>query len=407
MGFIGRLEDMSFPDIVQMLSMSRRTGKLTVTEGASRAFVVFRQGDIVAASLGRGRETLGKALVRRQLVAESTLALALEVQKNLLPDRLLGTILLEMNAVDDIVLSQVVREQVEEVLAELVNWENGSFKFDPMALGDAMSAELNGKDLVVPSGLRAEHAMLEAMRRHDERLRDEATQTPPVVPPPPLRFSSLRKRGAADPAAAPEASEAVEVFSPAQLVGLLMQAQREHEATVNEDFAAVSPINTLKSIMEEGRGARSVAELSLLILRCATAVVNRGLLLAVEHGQALGMGQFGLQVPLGRANQRIKGIRIPLGEPSVIADAVSERRTFRGTIPPGKWNEYLLEQIGGDKPEESAIVPMLVNGDARLLFYGDNLPERIALGNLEILELLMLYAGIEMEKVLLESAVGE
>jgi hypothetical protein len=50
---------------------------------------------------------------------------------------------------------------------------------------------------------------------------------------------------------------------------------------------------------------------------------------------------------------------------------------------------------------------MLVNGGVRLLFYGDNLPERIALGNLEILELLMLYAGIEMEKVLLESAVGE
>ena len=407
MGFIGRLEDMSFPDIVQMLSMSRRTGKLTVTEGASRAFVVFRQGDIVAASLGGGRETLGKALLRRELVTESTLGLALEVQKNLLPGRLLGTILLEMSAVDDRVLSQVVREQVEEVLAELVTWENGSFKFDPMALGDAMSAELDGKDLVVPLGLRAEHAMLEAMRKRDERVRDEAAQNPAVPPPPPLRFSSLHRRSVSEPVPAPEAKEQVEGFSPAQLVGLLMQAQREHEATVSENQAPASPIATLKSIMEEGRGARSVSELSLLILRCATAVVNRGLLLAVERGHALGMGQFGLQVPLGRTNQRIKGIRIPLSEPSILADVVGERRGFRGKLQPGRWNDYLLEQIGGEQPEESAIVPMLVNGQVRLLFYGDNLPERVALGNLEILDLLMLYAGIEMEKVLLESAVGE
>jgi hypothetical protein len=412
MGFIGRLEDMSFPDIVQMLSMSRRTGKLTLTEGASRAFVIFRQGDIVAASLGRGRETLGCTLVRGGFITESTLNLALDVQKNLLPDRLLGTILVEMNAVDPQRLSEVVREQIEDVLAELVTWENGSFKFEPMALGEAMTAELENKELVVPAGLRAEHAMLEAMRRKDERTRDDVDQpqnqsATPTPPPPPLPFAPPRKRATVEAPLASPSPEAPEVFSPAQLVGLLLQAQREQEESVGSGLGVPSATAVLKSIMEEGRGARSVPELALLIMRCATAVVNRGVLLSIDKGVAHGMGQFGLEVTGARANSRVREIKIPLNEPSVFAEVAQQMRSFRGKLPHCKWNDYIVAALGEVEPEEAAVVPMLVNNTVRLMFYGDNLPERVQLGNVEILEMLMLYAGIEMEKVLLESVVGE
>ena len=37
MGFMGRLGDMPFEDIVQMLSMSQRTGRLTLTHAMSKA----------------------------------------------------------------------------------------------------------------------------------------------------------------------------------------------------------------------------------------------------------------------------------------------------------------------------------------------------------------------------------
>jgi hypothetical protein len=334
MGFIGRLEDMPFADIVQMLSMSRRTGRLTLTEGVSRAWVVFRQGDILAASVGEGGDALGQTLLKRGIIDQEALQAALRVQQSLKPPELLGRVLLDLNLIGAETLAAVITDQVEEVLGELMYWENGSFKFEPMTAHEAMGVEIAGSELVVPTGLRTDYAMLEAVRRRDERDKDQRTVPPKTTRP----AGNWAARDAEGPTLAGMADE-VTRFSPAQLVGMLMQASREREAAVREGATPPPLLGTLKSIMEEGRTARTPPEIALLVMRCATAVVNRGVLLSLSNGILRGIGQYGLQLPDNRANERVRNIRIPVDQPSIFQGVVAHNVPFRGRLKRCWWND--------------------------------------------------------------------
>ena len=158
--------------------------------------------------------------------------------------------------------------------------------------------------------------------------------------------------------------------------------------------------------MEEGRWANTVPEVSLLVMRCAAAVVNRGVLLSVIEDSLHGIGQFGLQIADGQANERIRNIRIPVDQQSVFQQVLNKKIPFKGKLKRCWWNDYLVHQLGGVFPEDVIAVPMMVNGEVERVFYGDNLPDRAPVGCPEIIEMLMLYAGIEMEKMALTLTSG-
>ena len=53
MSLLGRLEDLSLTDIVQIVYLSRRTGVLEIINDAGRHTVMFRQGLVVNAAIAR------------------------------------------------------------------------------------------------------------------------------------------------------------------------------------------------------------------------------------------------------------------------------------------------------------------------------------------------------------------
>ena len=46
MGLVGRLEDLALPDIFQVISLTKKTGKLTLTRREGTGVVVFKDGQI-------------------------------------------------------------------------------------------------------------------------------------------------------------------------------------------------------------------------------------------------------------------------------------------------------------------------------------------------------------------------
>ncbi len=58
----------------------------------------------------------------------------------------------------------------------------------------------------------------------------------------------------------------------------------------------------------------------------------------------------------------------------------------------------MLRSLGGGWPEEIVVAPLIAGGRVLLVFYGDNLPGQEALGALEELELVLLEAGLAMER---------
>ena len=87
-------------------------------------------------------------------------------------------------------------------------------------------------------------------------------------------------------------------------------------------------------------------------------------------------------------------------DPSVFRTVVESGRSFRGRLAKTFWDEYLIRQLGGEEPDEAIAVPMSVGGNVVSIFYGDNVHSKDPIGSIEMLELLMLYASLGMERML-------
>ena len=185
MSLVGRLEDLALPDIFQIISLSKKTGTLVVRSRKGTGMVVFRNGQVVQAASDSIRDSLGNILVSQGMVTEPVLARALALQKRE-TDSPLGMILVEMGAVSAQTLETVVRKQIEEIIYDLLAWEEGFFNFELGEVAPKDAIEIDTQEFLLKSGISAEYLLMEGTRILDEKRKD----FPPVPakepsPPPP------------------------------------------------------------------------------------------------------------------------------------------------------------------------------------------------------------------------------
>jgi hypothetical protein len=179
------------------------------------------------------------------------------------------------------------------------------------------------------------------------------------------------------------------------------------EAMTRMDEAGTPPERSTPLAIASGPLAPSLrGEVTLGLLRRASAVASRGLLLLLRGDEAQGAGQIGLDEPPD-GDARARGVRLPLAEPSVVANAVERRESWRGKVPPTPANERLLDLLGGRQPGEALVVPMVVGDGVGLVFYGDDGGSGRSLGPVEDLEWALLEAGLAMERDLLEERLHD
>jgi len=140
----------------------------------------------------------------------------------------------------------------------------------------------------------------------------------------------------------------------------------------------------------------------VLIMHLAADVVSRGVLLFVRSDGITGHVQFGVGGARDSGDERIINIKIPLREPSIFAAATHARTTYRGKIGPGKWNDYFLNQLGGKRPDEAVIIPIIVAGKVVAIFYGDDAGSGTPLGDVERLQTLVGQTFSAVEASILE-----
>ncbi len=83
---------------------------------------------------------------------------------------------------------------------------------------------------------------------------------------------------------------------------------------------------------------------------------------------------------------------IPLDQPSVLADVMVKKGSYRGMLPLSFWDDFLVAQLGGGRPREIAVVPAVAGGEVVALLYGDNLPADAPIGPLAGLEAAVMEA---------------
>lgn len=391
MSLVGRLEDLALSDIFQIISLSKKTGTLVLKGKAGAAVVVFKNGQVVQAATDDLRDTLGNILISRGILSEQDLTRALDEQKKIKGAKRLGGILVDMGLLKQEVLEDTIREQIEGMIYSLLAWEDGFFNFELGDVSPTDKIEVSTHEFLLKAGINPEYLLMESARVMDERKRD---QKPGPEDKPKSATRESKKKTDSEFA---EFLEEHGITSPSAPTGeerALMDRSRE--------------MNTLKAMFEELRFPSATAEITLLVLRYASEIVNRAVLFMVTRDDIKGLGQFGIDLgPDKSADQRVRDIHIPTSEPSIFSKVVADMRSVIGKYEGTAWDEYLIKEMGGTEPNEYFLVPLVSNNRVAAMLYGDNLPEDKPIPNITGLEIFVHQAGLAMEKALLERKLME
>ncbi|MCP4899492.1 MAG: DUF4388 domain-containing protein, partial [bacterium] len=245
MALVGKIEEIPFSEILELLAMSRKTGRLSVNTGTEEALIVFRDGKIIYSASSTMRETFGSIVTGLGLVSHEDLALGLNAQHRTKEEKRLGRILVDMQllTIDD--LTRACQQQVLQVMKEILSWEKGFFRFKAYDIPDHGEVEVDALNLVLDRPVDARQAVFDAAKEQDERMRDT------------------------DPS-------------------IMLDA--------NGNLAGVPPAQTtVGSLMDTVSSPSITAELVADVLKAAAPVLRRAVVLSVRGHSIHGVAQVGLE----------------------------------------------------------------------------------------------------------------
>jgi hypothetical protein len=166
MSLIGSLEDLSLGDILQIISLSKKSGVLALRTNDGEGRVVFRSGLVCGAVAKDGPRDLRGVLVGGGFVEEADFAAAEIVARE--QERELDEVLGEAGPITAERLASLRREAVEAAVVGMFRWREGDFSFDVRE-----TCEAEDPELILPVGINAQYLAMEGARCDDEGERDD------------------------------------------------------------------------------------------------------------------------------------------------------------------------------------------------------------------------------------------
>lgn len=363
MSLAGRLEDLAISDIFQILSVGRKTGTFIVNGSRGTAVIVFKNGMVVRAETSDLPGTLGDNLLEAGLIKETILNMAVEVKKKL-PSKSIAEILFELGSVSPDALEKAAKKRIEKVICRLLQWEDGDFQFELEDLAPSEMTSLPDYGWELSRGLSAEYLLMEGARVQDE---SQASFVPTE------EFEKEEDEGGGGDAG---------------------WEDWETPAAVRKDISA------LKSLTQELRFPNSASEITLLILRFASDMFNRGVLFMVGDSEMVGLGQFGLEIE--RADEKVRETVLSFDKSQFFKKIILEQMPYKGTIEKDELTMHLMNELGGGWPSEVVVFPVVAEGKAVAVLFCDNLSSGDPIEETEGLEIFISHAGLALEKSLLQ-----
>lgn len=171
MSLVGNLEDLDLGEILQIVSLSKKSGTLVLQSQGREAAIVFRSGQVVRASSSMFPQNLGELLTRHSIIDSVILRKALALQQSEGFLERLGAILVKHFDVNQEVIEEVVRTQVEKVVLSLFEWTSGSFDFQFQDLVETVyDTRMDPLQFMLNQGLNPQLLAMEGVQAMDERL---------------------------------------------------------------------------------------------------------------------------------------------------------------------------------------------------------------------------------------------
>lgn len=342
----GSLEDLDPGDLITVLGLLGKSGKLSLSHADSEGMVVFRHGKIIYAASSSFRENLGSMLISRSLIDEPQLVAALERQRHTEVEERLGHILIDMQAITQEDLEDVFRDQVSRVLSEFIPWRSGTFRFDSMEIVDHGEIELPAGDLLAPLGLSTDHVLLAAAQRLDEESPEHHTEEPVAD-----HGHQLFDDTVEGPAPEPE----------------------------NDSM-------TLGSLVPEIHGPGFKGESLHSLMTLAQASFRRGILFSARKAKFRPTAHFGMEVEADLPHGSVIDFVVPRSQPGILRRSAETQRTVMASLPQGQEDEELLKALGGLPETKSVAAPLIVRDEVVLVLYGDRIRDGLQTGWIEAIE---------------------
>jgi len=179
MSLVGNLEDLSLPDILQIVSLSRKSGILMLEREGQQGKIIIRQGRVIQTISPRQGKTLGELLTARGLLRPDDLKKALEIQRTGEVRELLGDILVQLKFIDEATLEKVVTEQIEDAIVFFLSWREGTFSFELAEIKGRGEFSVDPQAFILDRGIDTQWLVLEGTRMIDERSRDRGAVPAP------------------------------------------------------------------------------------------------------------------------------------------------------------------------------------------------------------------------------------
>lgn len=189
MSLVGSLEDLGLGDILQIVSLSRKSGVLNLTWEDRKGKIIFRDGQVVAAVSNELPASTQSLLVEgaSQIVSSQQIAQAMALKRGIGKEKSLKEILIERLGISAEKIEERIRDHVEKVVFHFFSWPEGNFNFE-LKEGAFENEELGPEadGLLLQHGLNPQFLAMEGTRLQDEKRRMQSAipSSPPPSPSP-------------------------------------------------------------------------------------------------------------------------------------------------------------------------------------------------------------------------------
>ena len=552
MSLVGNLEELGLGEILQIVSLSRKTGVLSLSSRGRDGSVFFRQGQVVRASSSTYQQSLGEVLIQKGVIDLALLRKSLALQQEQGFSERLGVILVKYFGVSQEIIEDVVREQIENVVFSLFAWVEGVFTFEVQNTIETVDGtKLDPLQFMLDQGLNPQFLAMEGTRILDEKrhaaemgysgekspenhsdfefdLVDvpeyplesllETRQTVIIVDDdgPTLRAMTEGLTGKGFVVHAMTRSEDtlinVDVLHrsgerPVVIIDMIMpkmdgsgvlggvellellhnnfkdlkliimtdyhhaEAEKKiHElgclfvmkprrieidtTTIMDSFISrivhdirkttdteilgewqnrfdlgdelriemgedddmphalefpqqSGGLSLLRGMLEELNNPDLQGGVLLLVLRFASEFVNRAIIFTLNNQVISGFGQFGITGGTISGDERVRAIHFPSETGSMFDEPLRTGQSLTFSPLNTAMDSHIFEQLGGEIPTEVFIGLLISQSRVIGFLYGDNLPNKQSIGDVEPLSIFLSQAGITIEKSLLERQLNE
>lgn len=165
MALKGNLKDFSTTQLLNLVNLARKTGKLNVKDSDQNAYLYFKDGRLVHASSGGDNGHLMVMLIKTGKLTKEQAGTASKNSKSS-SDKAIGKYLMDAKVVSREDIVQGVKDYMLEIVYSLFSWNQGDFYFEQDTLPSS-------NRITMP--LNLDNVILEGSRRikESDRLQDE------------------------------------------------------------------------------------------------------------------------------------------------------------------------------------------------------------------------------------------